>query len=114
MPIASLTSSDVSPEIFQKGGKGGEGIGYLSPVDVPVIPFSRFVVIAQHALSMIHVGQPVLVGMRGTSQRFRKPPDYKFGKSALIKMLASTNDQSGPHAEINSKLPDPLSTFPRH
>ncbi len=96
--ISSLTSSNLRPEISQKGVNGGEGIGYFSLANVLVIPFSCFIVIAQHTSVLDYIRQSVLKEMRRACYRRWHSPDHKLDERIMTEPLPVIQDRSGLHS----------------
>ena len=111
VPISSLTSSNVSPEISQKGVNGGEGIGYFSSVNVFVVPFSGLVVIAQHTPILNYIGQTILEGMQRPLYGLRHLPDHKLNEGILTNALPVSHDRSRLHSTKCTSVIAFLSTY---
>lgn len=62
---------------------------------VPMVPFARLVVIADHAVPTNHEGQSVLEFVHRTPNRHGDPPEYHLGKCGLREPDTLAHEQHG-------------------
>jgi hypothetical protein len=93
---------DVSFKVSHQLIGGREGVRFLRGFSVPVIAFSVFVVIAQHALLFDHVRQAVLEKVQRGWNRLWNMPDHHFDERVGGDDYPASNQGYGLHVGDNT------------
>jgi hypothetical protein len=89
-----------------------EGVGEFGSVNMPVIAFPRFVVVAENAYAMDDIGKSILEAMGRSFDGLGKPPQHEFRESRLGVCDARRDELDGFHVGDDNNMAIMLSNTP--
>ena len=78
----------VVPEIFEQGSGGSESIGEFILADVFMVPFTCFIIVAQHTSTIDNKGKPILETVFASRNEGRQMPHYHFNEYVFREGMA--------------------------
>ena len=96
----------VIPEIVEQGLGRGENVWHFVLANVLVIAFALLIVVAQHAATIHHEGEPILEAVLATCNQRGQAPHHHFHECVFGDNVALFAHQFSIHVGDNTNTPE--------